>query len=267
MAANIYATLALFAGCAVLPKHIDRPSTQAIVAAIDTPLGRLASPPKPLESGFVLFNTGDEALQARVALAEAAHASIDAQYFEWAGDTIGRAGLAPVIAAADRGVRVRLLIDDHNAMVNAAYSKSRLALTDVQVGLYEMKPFAASRALYVARAQSSGAHLALHGKAAVFDRKTVFLGSFNLDPRSAFLDTEEVFVIESPELAAQLLTAFAVDFLPANAWQIGSVVGRSESSWITASGSHVEVEPHEPAGAWRRFLRTLAKLLPIRRYL
>ena len=68
-----------------------------------------------------------------------------------------------------------------------------------------MKPWAASRELYIAHATRSKAHLALHGKAAVFDRKTVFVGSFNLDPRSAALDTETVFVVHSPELAEQFL--------------------------------------------------------------
>src|SRR4051794_6262487 len=107
-----FAALALV-GCAVLPKHIDRPVSMARADTHDTTLGRLIAPAAAAhatQSGFVLYNTGEGAIQARVALAEVAQATIDAQYFEWAGDDIGRALLMRVIAAADRGVRVRLLI-------------------------------------------------------------------------------------------------------------------------------------------------------------
>jgi hypothetical protein len=118
--------------------------------------------------------------------------------------------------------------------------------------LYEMKPFGASRALYVARPAGSRAHLALHGKAAVIDRE---------------IDTEAVFVVHSPALAAQVLDAFAPDFLPANAWHIGHVVGKHDVAWITERPSRADVEPHDPAVFWRRVARSLAALLPIRDYL
>ncbi|MGZ3428754.1 MAG: phospholipase D-like domain-containing protein, partial [Polyangia bacterium] len=170
-----------------------------------------------------------------------------------------------------RGVRVQLLTNSlattDVVAVNAAYAKSRPALTELGVALYEMKPHAASRALYVARATTSRAHLALHGKAAVFDRATVFLGSFNLDPRSMYLDSEAVFVVHSEELAAQLLDAFATDFDPANAWRIGRVVGKHKAAWISEWPGGADVEPHDPAGAWRRMMRAFAGILPLRKYL
>ena len=64
----------------------------------------------------------------------------------------------------------------------------------------------------------------------MFDRKTVFIGSFNLDPRSMNLDTEIVLVVQSPQLAAQFLDAFATDFAPENAWRIADVVGTRTTS-------------------------------------
>ena len=113
----------------------------------------------------------------------------------------------------ERGVTVRLLTNSLASTdvvtVNAHYANTRPQLAEAGIELYEMKPWAASRELYIAHATTSKAHLALHGKAAVFDRKTVFVGSFNLDPRSAALDTETVFVVHSPELAEQFLEAFA----------------------------------------------------------
>jgi len=81
-----------------------------------TTLGELTAPATakhPGESGFLLFNTGEGAIQARVAMAELAQSSIDAMYFQWGRDTVGRVLLDRMIAAADRGVRVPLLIDDY----------------------------------------------------------------------------------------------------------------------------------------------------------
>jgi putative cardiolipin synthase len=179
--------------------------------------------------------------------------------------------LTSLRALRDRGVRVQILTNSLASTdvvaINAAYSKSRPALAELGVALYEMKPYAASRELYVARPTTSHAHLALHGKAAVFDRQTVFLGSFNLDPRSSSLDTETVFVVHSPELAARVLDAFATDFDPANAWRIGHVVGKNDVAWMSEWPGRADVEPHDPARLWRRVRRAISRLLPIRKYL
>jgi putative cardiolipin synthase len=168
----------------------------------------------------------------------------------------------------ERGVTVRMLTNSLASTdvvpVNAHYSNTRPQLVELGIQLYEMKPWAASRELYIAHATRSKAHLALHGKAAVFDRKTVFVGSFNLDPRSAVLDTETVFVVHSAELAEQFLEAFATDFEPANAWRIAKVSGKHKVAWITEQPMRIVVEPHDPATAWRRFVRALESVLPIR---
>lgn len=65
------------------------------------------------ESGILLLTTGLEAVSARLAIIRHAKSTIDAQYYIWEGDLSGRMMLEEVIAAADRGVRVRLLIDDN----------------------------------------------------------------------------------------------------------------------------------------------------------
>jgi putative cardiolipin synthase len=167
-----------------------------------------------------------------------------------------------------RGVELTMLTNSlattDEVAVNAHYAKARPRLAELGVELYEMKPYAASRELYIARSTTSKAHLSLHGKAAVFDRKTVFVGSFNLDPRSMALDTETVFVVHSPQLAQQFLDAFAVDLAADNAWHIGNVRGRRSVAWITQQPRRAEVEPHDPASTWRRLVRSFEKLLPIR---
>ena len=67
----------------------------------------------PAESGHVVLDTGRQAFNARVALAGSAEHTLDAQYFIWNDDTTGKILAQQVLAAADRGVRVRLLLDDY----------------------------------------------------------------------------------------------------------------------------------------------------------
>lgn len=64
------------------------------------------------QSGFVALHNNDEALAWRIALIEKAEKSIDAQYYSWHTDTSGALLLSKIIEAADRGVRIRLLLDD-----------------------------------------------------------------------------------------------------------------------------------------------------------
>ena len=70
----------------------------------------------PGQSGLHTLPDGREALAARVALADAAQRSLDVQYFIWNKDMAGKVLLEHLFRAADRGVRVRLLLDDLGTM-------------------------------------------------------------------------------------------------------------------------------------------------------
>src|SRR6187455_1632406 len=63
-------------------------------------------------SGFGLLSQAREAFIVRLALADLAERNLDMQYYVWDGDTTGRIIVDRVMKAADRGVRVRLLVDD-----------------------------------------------------------------------------------------------------------------------------------------------------------
>lgn len=67
------------------------------------------------QSGFYMLDSGQEAFLYRAALIEAAEYSIDAQYYIWSNDVSGQYLAGRLLLAADRGVRVRLLLDDFNA--------------------------------------------------------------------------------------------------------------------------------------------------------
>ena len=112
--------LLLLAGCTTLPPRIAPPASSAIADTGSTPLGRIAAASLSADapggdSGFMLLPSGGMAFDARIALAEAATRSIDAQYYHVHADTAGAAFLSALRDAALRGVRVRLLVDDYHA--------------------------------------------------------------------------------------------------------------------------------------------------------
>jgi len=105
---------AVCAGCAGLPRDVQRAPSQAIPASPDTELGRiaLASAPDRTHSGFRLLSWSAQSLQARIELVRRAQVSLDVQYYVIHDDATGRHLLRALRDAAQRGVRVRLLVDD-----------------------------------------------------------------------------------------------------------------------------------------------------------
>jgi putative cardiolipin synthase len=106
--------LILASACASIDFSRPKPTSVAL-DGIDTDLGRTFSKyavGHSGKSGFYLLSEGIEALGARVALAERAEQSLDAQYYFILDDPTGHLFIGKLLEAADRGVRVRLLIDD-----------------------------------------------------------------------------------------------------------------------------------------------------------
>ncbi|ROU03209.1 phospholipase D family protein [Histidinibacterium lentulum] len=99
-----------------VPPLEGRPESMAIAASPETTLGAAILPlaeERPGESGVWPLADGREAYAARILLARAAEVSIDVQYYIWQTDTTGWILLDELRQAADRGVRVRLLLDDN----------------------------------------------------------------------------------------------------------------------------------------------------------
>jgi len=117
-------------GCSSLPQPMERPASWSLAVADDTPLARLvqqSTPPQMAQlSGFRLLADGADALATRLALIDAARHSLDLQYFLISDDASGAQLLAALHAAAERGVRVRLLLDD----LYAGAHEARLAALD-----------------------------------------------------------------------------------------------------------------------------------------
>jgi putative cardiolipin synthase len=103
-------------GCTTLPPAPPQPVVNSLLPAnsgvITDISNRISRDLKPHESAYLLLSRNDDALNWRLALADHATTSIDVQYFIWQSDATGNLLFDRLLRAADRGVRVRLLVDD-----------------------------------------------------------------------------------------------------------------------------------------------------------
>ena len=139
------------AGCASLPDKVERSPSKAQGAALDTPLGRIAkaSTADPEQSGFRLMPTGQFALQARIELARRAQRTLDVQYYQIHDDRTGRYLLRTLRDASERGVRVRVIIDDLYTAGQDPLLLGLDAYPNIEVRLFN--PFPAGRKNFLTR--------------------------------------------------------------------------------------------------------------------
>lgn len=177
-----------------------------------------------------------------------------------------KAGTNAFVALAQEGVRVRVLTNALEATdvvaVHSGYAKWRRELIEGGVELYELRRLPNGGPEYKAGPFGSSGS-SLHAKTFAVDGRKVFVGSFNFDPRSARLNTELGFVIESPRLAAQITEAFD-EGIPISAYSVG-LDDNGRLYWLE-NGTEGEVVRHEVepgASMGLRFGVWLMSLLPI----
>ena len=110
------------------------------------------------------------------------------------------------------------------------------------------------------------AKASLHAKAFVLDRKQVFVGSLNLDPRSVIQNTEIGVVFESPEIAVQMADEFnnKIDQVAFRLELQTDSHGHEKLLWHGLVDGEQQTLTHEPyAGFWKRFGVGFMKLFPV----
>jgi len=183
----------------------------------------------------------------------------------------GDAGVEWLTGLVKRGLRVTVLTNslasNDVAAVHAGYARYREALVSGGVRLYELRP----EAIDVAReggkkSHLQGSHASLHAKTFFFDRRAVFIGSPNLDPRSIQLNTEIGIVCDSPPMAETLLSALETN-IDRIAWRIERIVddaGKARIVWVETDAEGVRQRLEEPdVTVWRRLGVWFLGLLPI----
>jgi putative cardiolipin synthase len=163
-----------------------------------------------------------------------------------------------------RGVRIRVLTNSlaSNDVLAAfaGYSKVRDQLVAANVELYEVRPQSGA---FPQDIVSTGSRAGLHTKAMVFDRKAVFVGSFNLDPRSSLINTEAGLYVESPELAAMVAQYMDEGVKSDRSYRVLLDAG-GKMYWVTEDGGkplRYDVDPLSTF--WQRFNAGFIRLLPI----
>jgi putative cardiolipin synthase len=172
----------------------------------------------------------------------------------------GRAGLALLKALEDRGVEVRVLTNSlastDEPLVHLAYSRYREALLAAGVQLFELSQ---QRVKDNMRMFLFGASLGrLHSKTVVVDEHFAYIGSMNLDPRSATLNTEFGALIDSPALAQQLKTLIDIDRLH-SAYALRLAPDGTCCEWVIPDSDNRLVLDREPDTRW--WIRWLGSLL------
>jgi len=140
-----------------------------------------ANPSAP--SGFRLMSLSTNALLSRVSLADQAKQTIDLQYFIFENDATGRLIALHLLQAADRGVHVRILIDDLNVKDDARMFKALDAHANIEVKLFN--PFhsgAASGVSKAAQMLTDFEHLnhRMHNKDFIVDNQVAIIGGRNI---------------------------------------------------------------------------------------
>lgn len=173
----------------------------------------------------------------------------------------GQAGVDLLTRYQQNGVKVRVITNSLAATdvvaVHSGYQKYRQPLLQAGIEIQEVRVDANSKP----GSWSGSSKVSLHAKTFYVDDKTLFVGSFNLDPRSAALNTELGIVIESEALVNWLTNNFTQ--------QLAKTTYRVELNdgkmiWTGEDGVHT----HEPkASLWRRMGAALLAFLPIEQQL
>lgn len=176
------------------------------------------------------------------------------------------AGVDAFVELARSGVKVKILTNSLEATdvaaVHAGYSKHRKSLLEAGVALYELRRLNQASARRRTLGQSGSSASSLHSKTFSVDRTRVFVGSFNFDPRSAKLNTEMGFVIESPVLATRIFAAFD-ERMPADAYEV-RLSPDGQLYWLERRGKAVIRHDVEPGtGMAERASVSLMSMLPI----
>lgn len=173
----------------------------------------------------------------------------------------GDRGIELVQRITDRGVRVRILTNSlasHDVpAVNSHYQEWRDDLITAGAELYEFRADPEIRAI-VEVPPTQGEFVGLHTKSAVVDRRHVFIGSMNLDPRSSNINTEAGAFVDSPALATDVAALMERDMRPENAWQV--LLDESGDTYWVNSDETVAKQPAR--GGTQRIMNEIFKVFP-----
>jgi phosphatidylserine/phosphatidylglycerophosphate/cardiolipin synthase-like enzyme len=156
-------------------------------------------------------------------------------------------------AATKRGIKVRILTNSlastDNLEAFSGYQRDRKELLETGIRIFEFRPDAKERYKVMTGALQEKLNytpvFGLHAKSMVIDGHITVIGTFNLDPRSANLNSECITVIHSPKIAEGVLQGMEEEFKPDNSWE-----------------TTLEFNPDKEAGKKKRLTTFTRKVVP-----
>ena len=180
--------LGSLAGCSGLPTNVNRPISSALETPGSTPLGQLVQSQKRAQkaqhpSGFLMITSAQSAFSSRLALVQAAQKTLDLQYYAIHADESSRRLLLGVVAAAERGVRVRLLLDDFHSTGRDAQVMRLAFVPNIEMRMFN--PLAGARGSSIGRTLSllsdfDRLQQRMHNKLFIADNAMGIMGGRNL---------------------------------------------------------------------------------------
>lgn len=178
----------------------------------------------------------------------------------------GKAFSKALIDAVANGLEVKVftnsLAANNQKLVHGGYTPHRKKLLRGGVQLFELRPDA--RVAGTEYVPEDARRSTLHTKAYLLDQERVFIGSFNFDPRSAYINTEMGVLINDPPLTQNLLASID-KHMPTRVWAL-SIDENGRITWTTVDeDGSTSTESKEPMTNWfQRFMAGSYRLLPIR---
>jgi phosphatidylserine/phosphatidylglycerophosphate/cardiolipin synthase-like enzyme len=246
--------LSILAGCASLPQHVRKLPSTALADPQDTTLGRIVAESEEGKgrnlSGIHLLSSGDAALHSLITLADHAERTLDIQYYIIRQDESARALLQHVRSAADRGVRVRLLVDDLNTSGEDRRFMHLGQHPNVEVRVFN--PFPGGRSAIWSRILTSISDIPrinhrMHNKLFVADNALAITGGrnigdeyFTLDAHSNFIDLD---LVGAGPIVPQLSASFDAFWNSKYAYPIASLADPTSSATADAPPGPVPFAP------------------------
>jgi cardiolipin synthase C len=241
--------VAILCGCAGLPPGADypKPASAAFAHPEDTRLGRQfadAAREHGGNSAFRIINVGVDGFQLRMQMIDAAQSALDLQYFIFRGDETGRLLTDGLQRAANRGVRIRVLVDDGDRVAGDEQILRLLANPSVEVRIFNPSSYRGHLRL-VRRlnflVNAPRLNYRMHNKLLVADGALALIGGrnignqyFQIDPESQFADDD---VVTAGPIVGELSATFD-EFWNSDLAIPAKALGRGPDTGIAARTEH-----------------------------
>jgi putative cardiolipin synthase len=234
-----------------LPRHVVRGESHAI----DTQSCRLAQSisarvqSHPGRSGIVELRDGRDAFAARAHLADAADYTLDIQYYIWRADMSGTLLFEAIRRAADRGVRVRLLLDDNNTNGLDDLLAALDSHPNIEIRLFN--PFVLRRFRTLNIYDFARLNRRMHNKSFTADNQVTIVGGRNVGDEYFAAHQKIDFVDLDVMAIGPVVTDVSKDFerywRSESAYPVASILKRPSRASIQALAETAQRITHEPA--------------------